>query len=171
LPVRFLVGSPRRACARTDPCQPQQARVTLRGMSKKALWKWTAGILALVALFGCASESMNLTPKKMPRSTNGYYHFETAWESDRRGVRTNVQAYVMIETNLFPMQPVPLAQWRYEAFVPLPAGKTYFPYRYRFDFEYLGVGKLVRDSELSPSYRLIVPLESNAPIQSNEPGK
>ena len=126
--------------------------------------------LATFLAGGCAmTDTTNLTPRRVVLDPGGFYHFETQWSSNRRGVGTNVQAYVVIETELYPMSPVAFAKDRFEAFVPLPPGKTYIPYRYRFDFQYPGSFSTEKNSDLSPSYRLIVPRENDQPIQTTQP--
>ena len=127
--------------------------------------------LAAAAMAGCAMhEATNLTPRKLPREADNLYHFEISWKTARRGVNTtNVQAYVMVGENMYPMKPVPLTDTRFEASVPLPPGKTYIPYRYRFDYDYPGLGYTYKNSDLSPSYRLIVPADAAAPITTDQP--
>lgn len=130
-------------------------------------------LLGTAMLAGCAmTESTNLTPRRVARDPGNNYRFETSWHSIRRGVSTNVQAYVLIDATLYPMKPVPFTRERFEAYVPLPPGKVYIPYRYRFDFEYRNTTPIVQhDSDLSPSYRLIVPLDPAKPVQTTEPQK
>ncbi len=130
-------------------------------------------LMGIALLSGCSTtESTNLTPRRIPRNPGNTYHFETSWHSIRAGVGTNVQAYVIVDSSIYPMKPVPSTRERFEAYVPLPPGKTYIPYRYRFDFEYRNTTPIVQhDSDLSPSYRLIVPMDPNQPLQTTEPKK
>jgi hypothetical protein len=124
-------------------------------MSKAKQWLGSAALVLAAA--GCSTTSVtNLTPGTLPRNPDGLYPFEASWDSTRRGVGTNVHAYVVIETNLYPMMHVPLTRDRWEAQVPIKGDASYVPYRFKFDFGYPGVGVQLLNSDLSPSYRLTI---------------
>ena len=118
-----------------------------------------APVMVLALLTGCVTEVTNLTPRAVPTQTDGIYPFEVQWESPRRGSSAaKTAAFVMVDSKLYPMSPVPRAFNRWEAAVPLPVGVSYVPYKYKFDFWYPSLGRAVTtNSEWSPEYRLIVP--------------
>jgi hypothetical protein len=120
---------------------------------------WALAILAAVTLAGCAPTSVsNLTPRTVPVSSTRTYPFEATWDTSWRGVKyEDVKAWVVIDGTLYPMTRVPVAQNRWEALVPIPEGRTYIPYKYRFDYTTPGVGTRKTASEWSPEYRLVVP--------------
>jgi hypothetical protein len=114
--------------------------------------------LATVLLAGCVSSDVsNLTPRTLPASVSRSYPFEVTWDSKRRGVSSDdVKAYVMVDQVLYPMNRVPNTENRWEARVPLPEGKTYVPYKFKFDYTYPGVTSRFLQSEWSGEYRLVV---------------
>ncbi len=115
------------------------------------------GLLGLLS--GCSTDVTNLTPRAVPPQPDSIYPFEVEWESPRRGsTSAKVSAYVMVDAKLYPMSRVPRTADRWEAAVPLPPGKAYVPYKYKFDFWYPGLGRaVVTNSDWSPEYRLVVP--------------
>lgn len=116
-------------------------------------------LVALAALLtGCSTTRLtNLTPERFPRNVANLYPFEVAWESKRRGVDANIGAYVLINDQVFPMNPVPKAKNRWEAQITIPPDKTLVPYRYKFVYQYPGVVTTAkRNSNLSQSYRLTI---------------
>jgi hypothetical protein len=119
---------------------------------------------ATVVLAGCAEVSTtkvsntNLTPRTIPTDAGSTYLFETTFESIRRSVDpSSVKAWVMLETQLYPMARVPNTLDRFEALVPLPPGKTYLVYKYKFEFSYPGLGTHEVNSDWSQEYRMVVP--------------
>ena len=120
---------------------------------------------ASVLLAGCSglsttkASNTNLTPRQIPLNANSTYLFETTFDSIRRGVDpTSVKAWVMIDTQLYPMARVPNTANRFEALVPLPPGRTNVPYKYKFEFAYPGIRYREVNSDWSPEYRLVIPL-------------
>lgn len=120
---------------------------------------WALAILTAVTLVGCAPTSVsNLTPRTVPPNPSRTYPFETSWDSSWRGLKyEDVKAWVVIDGTLYPMTRVPVAVNRWEALVPIPEGRTYVPYKYRFDYSIPGVTGRKPMSEWSPEYRLVVP--------------
>ena len=123
------------------------------------------GVKAFVALVavglivaGCTPTSLNLTPSHAPASTNGFYAFEVQWDSPRRGANSpEVKAYVVIETNLYPMTRIANTPNRWEALAPLPPGRSYVPYHYKFDYQYPELRQKALASDLSEEYHIVVP--------------
>lgn len=115
--------------------------------------------IGLGLLVGCSTDVTNLTPRAVPPQPDSIYPFEVQWESPRRGsTSAKVNAYVMVDAKLYPMSRVPRTVDRWEAAVPLPLGKAYVPYKYKFDFWYPGLGRtILTNSDWSPEYRLVVP--------------
>jgi hypothetical protein len=114
---------------------------------------------AALLLGGCtASSSKNLTPRTIPLTPTRTYPFEIEWDSVRRGVRPeDVRAFVMVDQQLYPMTPVPVARNRWEAQIPVAEGRTYVPYKYKFEYRYPGVTTRHSTSVWSPEYRLVIP--------------
>ena len=73
-------------------------------------------LLAALGL-GCASsQNTNLTSRSAAPSPEANYLFETTFRTHRRGVQPeNVKAWVVVGLNLYPMQPVPNTENRFEA--------------------------------------------------------
>jgi hypothetical protein len=125
---------------------------------KMALALVGAALLAAVGA-GCAgSRNTNLTPRTLPATPESSYLFETTFDSRRRGVDpASAKAWVMLGQELYPMQRVPNTENRFEALVPLPPGQTYWPYKYKFEYEYPSTLSRERNSTWSQEYRLVVP--------------
>lgn len=114
-------------------------------------------LLAVVAV-GCSPKYVNLTSRRIPRVTESVYPFEVQWDSPRRsGSKAEVKAYVVVDTQVFPMTRIANTENRWEAQVPLPADKTFITYRFKFDYDYLGTTGTVHASDRSPEYYIIVP--------------
>lgn len=115
------------------------------------------GLLAALGL-GCASsQNTNLTPRSATPSAEANYLFETTFRTHRRGVQPeNVKAWVVMGLNLYPMQPVPNTENRFEALLPLPTDRSVLRYRYKFQFTYPGVLDNKINSTMSPEYELQV---------------
>jgi hypothetical protein len=116
-----------------------------------------AALLAVIAA-GCSPKYVNLTARRVPRAVESVYPFEVQWENPRRsGEKAEVKAYVVIDNQVFPMTRIPNTENRWEARIPLPAEKSFIPYRFKFDYEYLGNTGTVQSSDRSPEYYIIVP--------------
>ncbi len=123
------------------------------GMS---LNKSFALLLLPLALAGCTSiQVTNLTPQQLPRDANGLYPFEVAWRSNQRSLaKDSIKPYVVVGSELYPMQPVLVVKNRWETLVPVPASETLLHYHYKFDFDYYSVPIVRSDSKRSRPYML-----------------
>lgn len=157
--IQFASGRElRESCS--PACQPRgksQAMAVKRSQVFCAVLGLGLGLLGLTT--GCSTEVTNLTPRAVPPQPDSIYPFEVQWESPRRGsTSAKANAYVMVDAKLYPMSRVPRTVDRWEAAVPLPPGKAYVPYKFKFDFWYPGLGRTVlTNSDWSPEYRLVVP--------------
>ena len=114
------------------------------------------GLLMLSALLtGCTSIT-NLTPSQYPRDPSGYYRVEAAWYSQKEAIRPGSFKPLVVVGGFdkFPMQPVPLVEDRWEAFVPVPVDKNLILYHYKFDFMENAIGGPRPNSLMSPDYEL-----------------
>ena len=113
-------------------------------------------LLAPLLLAGCATTLTNLTPLRQVRNDNNLYPVEVAFTSRQQSLRwETIQPSVNIGTEFYPMRPTLLMTNRWEALLPVPAGKNAVQYRYKFDFKYNAMGKPPQnDSALSPQYTL-----------------
>ena len=107
-------------------------------------------LLAPFLVSGCASTT-NLTPTRRARSADGIYPFEVIFQSNQQAIRReSIKAYVLIDFDSYPMQATPIVSNRWEASIPIPAGKKFVHYRYKFDFSYNAIPTPKKDSKLSP---------------------
>ncbi|HTA29713.1 MAG TPA: hypothetical protein VK731_04480 [Candidatus Cybelea sp.] len=114
------------------------------------------GLLMLSALLtGCTSIT-NLAPTQYPRNPTGYYRVEAQWTTHRNVVRADSIKPLVVVNNLdnYPMQPVPLVSDRWQAFIPVPAGKDIVLYHYKFDFLDDAFGGPRPNSFMSRDYEL-----------------
>ena len=109
-------------------------------------------------LSGCVTSSItNLTPAQQPRNESGLYPVEAMWKSSQQSVvKDSIKPYVVVGLEAFPMRPTPLIHDRWEAMVPVQAGKNHIFYQFKFDYEYKGMPARRSDSLLSPEFRLDV---------------
>lgn len=111
-------------------------------------------ILALV-LTGCTTTITNLTPGQLPRNTDNLYPFEVSFDTSQKAVRENtIKPFVLIGTELYPMQPAPVLKNRWEAQVPIGAATNHVYYRFKFDYEFNRIPTPGESSRLSPTYQL-----------------
>ena len=112
--------------------------------------------LMIVLVFsGCTTTITNLTPSQLQRDPNNLYPFEVGFDTKQKVVREqSLRPFVMIGTELYPMQPAPMLKNRWEAQVPIPASTNYVYYRFKFDYDYDRIGKPGESSRLSPTYQL-----------------
>ncbi|KAB2673293.1 MAG: hypothetical protein DVB31_04030 [Verrucomicrobia bacterium] len=114
-------------------------------------------LLGVLLLAGCASEVSNLTPRAVQISPTRTYSVEVTWDSRRRGVKNDeVKAWVMVDQTLYPMNRVPHTVNRWEARIPVPEGKTYVPYKFKFEYMVPEITTRTLQSEWSQEYRLVV---------------
>lgn len=107
-------------------------------------------------LTGCTYTSItNLTPSRYPRNADGLYPFQVEWASNQQSLqRDSLKPSVIIGMETYPLQPTPMLKNRWEALVPVPADKAVVNYRYKFDYDYLGVPARRPNSKLSAPYQL-----------------
>jgi hypothetical protein len=111
-------------------------------------------LLLPAVLAGCSSIT-NLTPTQYPRDPAGFYRVEAMWKSKKAViVPDSFKPLVVVDFQTFPMKPVPLVQDRWEAFVPVPADKSFIHYHFKFDFADYAFGKPKADSQMSGTYQL-----------------
>ena len=96
--------------------------------------------LSPLLLVGCATSSItNLTPSQQTRSATAQYPVEAVWSSRQQSiVKDSIKPFVVVGLQSFPMQPTPLLKNRWEAQIPVPAGKDHIFYQFKFDYEYKG---------------------------------
>lgn len=112
--------------------------------------------LTIVVLFSaCTTTITNLTPSQLQRTPANLYPFEVTFDTKEKVVRKQtLKPYVMIGSELYPMQAAPMLKNRWEAQVPIPANTNYVYYRYKFDYAYDRMGAPGEGSRLSPTYQL-----------------
>jgi hypothetical protein len=112
--------------------------------------------LGVLAVFcGCSTTISNLTPSQHPRNPNNLYPFEVTFDTNQKTVREQtLKPFVMIGTQLYPMEPAPMLKNRWEAQVPIAANTNHVYYRYKFVYEYDRIPKPAESSRLSPTYQL-----------------
>ena len=113
-------------------------------------------VAALLAS-GCAPAVINLTPSRTLRPSEPVHHFEVQWDSPRKGTHYDeVNAFIMMDGQLFPMNRIPNTLNRWEGNVPIPLGKTRLIYRFKFNYTYPGLTRRVESSDLTREYDLIL---------------
>lgn len=112
-------------------------------------------LLLLPALLAGCSSITNLTPSEYPRSSTGYYRVEAMWRSNQRTIKPDTfKPLVVVDLQEYPMQPVPVVNDRWEAFIPVPADKNYVNYHFKFDYMEDAFHKPKGDSLSSANYDL-----------------
>jgi hypothetical protein len=115
------------------------------------------GVLLLLGalLFSGCAEVTNLTASKQPRNKNGFYLVEATFTSNRQTLIPNtIKPKVVSGSDEIPMEPTPLVQNRWQAYVPANRDQPYVLYHYQFDFQYYATPEPQLDSVLSPEYKL-----------------
>lgn len=114
--------------------------------------------LALVSLAifcGCSTTISNLTPSQHGRNPDNLYPFEVTFDTNQKAVREHtLKPYVMIGSQLYPMEAAPMLKNRWEAQIPIPANTNHVYYRYKFDYQYDRIPTPGEGSRLSPTYQL-----------------
>jgi hypothetical protein len=139
--------------------QPRRNAVTVvatMAVSKKFPMRFLSLCLLPLWLAGCTTQTItNLTPSKMERNPDGIYPFEAAWDSNQQSLlKDTIQGYVIIGLETYPMERVPKMEDRWEAFVPIPDEEDYVNYRFKFDYEYLGIPIRRSNSVLTRQFQL-----------------
>lgn len=117
----------------------------------------------LLALFcfgftGCTTTTLtNLTPRQLQRNANNLYPVEVMWTSQQATIVSNtVRGFVVVGTDMYPMQRSPMLPNRWETFLPVPADKDLVNYFYKFDYEYLQIPARRPGSLRSAPYQMQV---------------
>jgi hypothetical protein len=115
-------------------------------------------VLPLLLLTGCATTFTRLTPLEQPRNANNLYPVEVAFNSSQQSLRwESIQPYVLVNGVLYPMRQVPMMQYRWDGFVPVPPGTNSVSFRFKFDYLSNAFGKPpTPNSIFSPVYKLTV---------------
>jgi hypothetical protein len=118
---------------------------------------WPLILLACVVV-GCATSKVtNLTPTHEPRSPNNLYPVEYQWNSNDPTIRPEtITPYVVAGFDFYSMRRIPKMTNRWEAYIPVPVGQKSVNYHFRVDYEYNSFGKRLKNSVLSPEYKLQV---------------
>lgn len=114
-------------------------------------------LLSLLPLLmvGCAARFTNLTPSTVQRSPNNLYQVDVKFASRQQTLRwETIQAYVVVGTNMYPMQLTQMMTNRWEALLYVPRHQNTVHYKYVFNFEYNAFGPRKKDSASSPTYTL-----------------
>ncbi len=124
-----------------------------RQRTARALLALAAATLAA----GCTSTITNLTPSALPREASGLYQFEAEWTTTQRSRdlrQDTIEAYVVADQKMYPMERVPRIQDRWEAHVPIPPGTNVLYYQFKWDYGTAGFGRTVPNSLRSQTYRV-----------------
>lgn len=126
-------------------------------MKKKLISLCTLGtvVVSSLLLTGCATTITNLTPSTQKRNADSLYPFEVVVDTGDHRIRDEtLTPYVLIGPEAFPMQPTHMLKNRYETLIPIPPGKEYVNYRYKFDYRYNSIPEPRPQSRLSRPYQL-----------------
>jgi hypothetical protein len=117
--------------------------------------KFFSLLLLPVLLTGCTSIT-NLTPSHYARDPSGFYRVEAEWYSNRQAVLEDTFKPLVVINGLdtVPMQPVPLVEDRWQAYIPVPADKDMALYHFKFDFMENAFGGPHANSMMSRDYEL-----------------
>jgi hypothetical protein len=108
-----------------------------------------------LALAGCSSTIVNLTPSRLTRNSDGTYHLEAAWRTSEQAIRPEtIKPSVVVGLESYPMRPELVVSDRWEAFVPVPADQQLLHYRFRFDFSRNKIPAAVQDNKWSQGFTL-----------------
>jgi hypothetical protein len=122
---------------------------------KKMLLLLMPALLSSLLLSGCTTTVTNLTPSTQKRNANGLYPFEVIFDTTEQCIRKETVApYVLIGSQMYPMQPTMLLKNRWETLAPIPADREYVSYQYKFNYEYNAIPSRGRSSKLSPPFQL-----------------
>lgn len=144
-------------CGSINATLQTQKYLSYKGPDMRTIKRFLAlGLLPLL-LAGCQTTVTNLSPSQLPRNASGQYPLSVKWESSQQSLRPeSLQGFVMIGSDLYPMQHTPKVNNRWDTLVPIPADKDVLNYRYKFVFEYNAFGDPKSNSVLSRPYQLKV---------------
>jgi hypothetical protein len=113
-------------------------------------------ILLVPLLFaGCSTTFSNLSPREQARNENNLYPVEVRFDTRQRTIRwDSIQPTVLVDSQSYPMTPVPLVHNRWECLLPVPADKNSVLYCYKFDFLVNEFGGPQPNTAISPGYVL-----------------
>ena len=121
------------------------------GLKQKSL----ALLLLPLVFTGCTSVITNLTPRQHTRNADGLYHFEMQWDTRQQSIiEDTLKPFVMIGTEFFPMEPVPVVANRWETFVPVAADQKLVHYQFKVNYQYYAIPERTEGSRLSQHYSL-----------------
>jgi hypothetical protein len=127
---------------------------------KAARMKWKKFLLVLPALLitGCAGTFTNLTPLEQTRNGNNLYPVEVSFASQQQSMRWDtIHPYLLVNGQLYDMQPTPMMTNRWEGFVPASPMESAVTYRYKFDYQVNDFSaKPKPTSAYSPAYHLTI---------------
>ena len=120
--------------------------------------KWLPALLLSILLMSCATSTIiNLTPTHQPRNPNGAYPVEMALESSQQTLRhESLTPYVVVGFDFYKMRTTLGMTNRWEALIPIPAGKDSINYHFKVDYLYNRMGEAGKGSRLSQEYRLAI---------------
>ncbi len=108
-----------------------------------------------LALAGCSSSIINLTPSRLARNSDGTYRVEAAWRTREQTIRPEtIMPCVMVGFEKYEMSPELVVRDRWETFLPVPADQKLVHYRFRFDFSRNAIPTPVDDSKMSQEFSL-----------------
>lgn len=111
--------------------------------------------LFCLALTGCSTTLVNLTPRQQTRNANGLYPVEVMWDSKQANiVKDTIKGYVVVGEDAYPMQRSPMLTNRWETALPVPKDKEFVNYRFKFDYDYLRIPVRQPSSKLSDPYQM-----------------
>ena len=106
-------------------------------------------------MVGCTATITNLTPLQQVRNDNNFYPVDASFHSQQQSLLWNtIQPYVVVGTNFYPMQPMPVLTNRWEGLIPVSPDQNIVHYYYKFDFRYYDFGIPKTDSARSTQYEL-----------------
>ncbi len=112
-------------------------------------------LMLSLLMAGCTATLTNLTPLQQVRNDNNFYPVDAAFNSKQQSLLWDtIQPYVVVGTNLYPMQPTLVLTNRWEGLIPVPPDKNIVHYFYKFDFRYYDFGIPKSDSARSSQYTL-----------------
>jgi len=119
------------------------------------LKKILPALAVAVLLTGCTGTFTNLSATRQPRNANQLYPVGVAFHSRQQTLRwDSIKPFALVGDQAYPLTKTPLAENRWEGFIPAPAGAKEIEYRYKFEFEYNAFGPPQTDSAASPVYKL-----------------
>ncbi len=122
------------------------------------LLKGTIGLVAALAISGCATSSVtNLTPQHHARNTENVYPIDIEFRTNLRTIRSqSIRPYVQIGDDNYLMRRTAVVKDRWETLIPIPPSKKVVNYRIKVDFDYNSLPEPKVNSVLDGPYQIIV---------------